>query len=85
MKSGTYSFRTHPDEPAIQPVVVLEYSIASEECHRSEVWNRDQILDFVNRLGLVDTRTGGELEIQHFMTLYEVCALSVMIFHLVMQ
>jgi len=62
-------------------VVVLEYTIPSEECHRSEVWDRDQILDFVNRLGLVDTKTGGEPEIQHFMTLYEVCTLSVVIFH----
>ena len=53
-------------------MVILEYTIAAEEYQNTEEWDSDQILDFVNRLGLVDTKTGGEVEIQCFITLYEV-------------
>jgi len=69
LNSGTYSFTTHPEESPLHAEVILEFSTAEGKHHS---WNSNQIVDFVHRLGLVDTKTGGELEIQLFMALNEV-------------
>ena len=60
--------------PSSKPAMISDSEESEAEvCTQKEMWTREQINDFVLKLGFLDTQGEGVSHIKHFLHINEVC------------